>query len=137
MPQLEPPKCDHKGGDRYWCATCRPSRQLYDGTTGIGCATVPTEGFRDPETGLPIIGRPTGPSMVRLDIPGGKPCEKCGGAAYAELKVSRGGWQAGSGYWHAADCATHFCPHGVRWATEECARCEAERMAECEGDDGG
>lgn len=55
------------------------------------------------------------------------PCKECGGAHVHTMEVGATGGSFGTGYDHADDCKTLFCPHGYRWRDwGECKRCHAE-----------
>lgn len=63
----------------------------------------------------------------RAELPtGGKPCNKCGGEEIAAMEAGGGGASFGIEYRHKPDCPTLFCPHGKRWADNDCVPCDEE-----------
>lgn len=83
---------------------------------------------------------PTHPGSLRarIELPRGKQCEQCGGAACASLSAGRSGFSAGGAHFHAPDCSSLRCPHGWLWG-QSCDECDSDTFDDREdgrhGDD--
>lgn len=73
-----------------------------------------------------------GPVLVHVRR-GGDGCLHCGGPAFVQLDVTRGGYSCGTVTDCAPTCSRIVCPHGVRWDSES-EQCEACERAEREAD---